>query len=504
MAIESGEGGRVQGVPYDHGGVSGTYYVGSNLLENVVFTQVPWGGHAGAKRTKAIRIAACKFDHVGQLIFGECKLTAMHRYTGGLRLGQFHGVGTEYDGEMDYHGNFVSGLRHGTGVEYIRGKFACGGVYEDDERLDADTPIAQRGFSEDVVRQLKEFHPHDTLWEQVDDEQEDGDDEQEDDRNEMHNSDGDDDHNLANSESDDQSMGPSRDHESGIGTRQCNGKQAAGAQEEVVVEQRAKKTRRSRVSRRDAKKAEEDAAGFTTQTHRSYENEYGKGSLATGRRRDCAVLAAFNSMPDVLHKQGIDVPTLRKLMPNGGRTEDTAFSTLQTFFLKYNYDLKRVKKDYDVAGGSALNLLKETTGRFVVQLRVARNGQDKAPEFHCVAFNADTQKVIDNDAKMDPRCLEPSDIKSKKVALKVFKSCFKPGTIVEVNNIYEFLVATDSDCAPPPPKKQKATPSTDAKCVGGTSAGVNTDLAAQAAAREPEPPWEMHPPPHTKGLPRAV
>ena len=30
----------------------------------------------------------------------------------------------------------------------------------------------------------------------------------------------------ANSESDDQSMGPSRDHESGIGSRQCNGKQA--------------------------------------------------------------------------------------------------------------------------------------------------------------------------------------------------------------------------------------------------------------------------------------
>jgi hypothetical protein len=504
MAIESGEGGRVQGVAYDHGGVSGTYYAGSNLLENVVFTQVPWGGHAGAKRTKAIGIAACKFDHVGQLIFGECKLTATHRYTGGLRLGQFHGVGTEYDGEFDYHGNFVSGLRHGTGVEHIRGKFACGGVYEDDERLDADTPIAQRGYSEDVVRQLKEFHPHDTLWEQVDDEQEDGDDEQEDDRNEMHNSDGDDDHNLANSEPDDQSMGPSRDHESGIGSRQCNGKQAAGAQEEVVAEQRAKKTRRSRVSRRDAKKAEEDAAGFTTQTHRSYENEYGKGSLATGRRRDCAVLAAFNSMPDVLHKQGIDVPTLRKLMPNGGRTEDTAFSTLQTFFLKYNYDLKRVTEDYDVAGGPALNLLKETTGRFVVQLRAALNGQDKAPEFHCVAFNADTQKVIDNDAKMDPRCLEPSDTKSKKVALKVFKSCFKPGTIVEVNNIYEFLVATDSGCAPPPPKKQKATPSTDAKCVGGTSAGVNTDLAAQAAAREPEPPWEMHPPPHTKGLPRAV
>jgi len=148
MAIESGEGGRVQGVAYDHGGVSGTYYAGSNLLENVVFTQVPWGGHAGAKRTKAIGIAACKFDHVGQLIFGECKLTATHRYTGGLRLGQFHGVGTEYDGEFDYHGNFVSGLRHGTGVEHIRGKFACGGVYEDDERLDADTPIAQRGYSD--------------------------------------------------------------------------------------------------------------------------------------------------------------------------------------------------------------------------------------------------------------------------------------------------------------------------------------------------------------------
>ncbi len=60
MAIESGEGDRVEGVPYDHGGVSGTYYAGSNLLENVVFTHVPWGGHAaGAKRTEAIGIAAC-------------------------------------------------------------------------------------------------------------------------------------------------------------------------------------------------------------------------------------------------------------------------------------------------------------------------------------------------------------------------------------------------------------------------------------------------------------
>jgi hypothetical protein len=89
---------------------------------------------------------------------------------------------------------------------------------------------------------------------------------------------------------------------------------------------------------------------------------------------------------------------------------------------------------------------------------------------------------------LDPRCLQRSDTTSKKKALEVFKSFFKPGTIVEVHNIYEFLASTGSGCAPPPPKKQKATPSTDAKCVGGTSAGVNTDLAAQAAAREPELP----------------
>jgi hypothetical protein len=83
---------------------------------------------------------------------------------------------------------------------------------------------------------------------------------------------------------------------------------------------------------------------------------------------------------------------------------------------------------------------------------------------------------------MDPRCLEPSDTKSKTKALKVFKSFFKPGTIVEVSNIYEFLVATDPDCAPPPPKKQNTTPSDVTKCLDGTSVDVNTGLAVQAAA----------------------
>jgi hypothetical protein len=328
-------------------------------------------------------------------------------------------------------------------------------------------PIAQRGYSEDTVRALKElFNPErdDSFWDQEDA----GDDEHEDDGN----NDGDDDHDLANSESDDQSMGPKGDHNSGIDSAQCNG-------------QKAKMTRSQR---RNHKKAGKAAGGFTTQTHRSYENEHGSGSLATGKLRDCAVLAAFNSMPDALHKRGIDVSMLRQLMPNGGRTQDTAFSTLQTFFLEYNYDLKCVTEDYRLGGGPALNLLNKTTGHFLVQLRVALNVHDKQPAWHCVAFNAHIQKVIDNDAKMDPRCLQRSDTTSKKKALEVFKSFFKPGIIVEVHNIYEFLASTGSGCAPPPPKKQKATPSTDAKCVGGTSAGVNTDLAAQAAAREPELP----------------
>jgi hypothetical protein len=328
-------------------------------------------------------------------------------------------------------------------------------------------PIAQRGYSEDTVRALKElFNPErdDSFWDQEDA----GDDEHEDDGN----NDGDDGHDLANSESDDQSMGPKGDHNSGINSAQCNG-------------QKAKMTRSQR---RNHKKAGKAAGGFTTQTHRSYENEHGNGSLATGKLRDCAVLAAFNSMPDALHKRGIDVSMLRQLMPNGGRTQDTAFSTLQTFFLEYNYDLKCVTEDYRLGGGPALNLLNKTTGHFLVQLRVALNVHDKQPAWHCVAFNAHIQKVIDNDAKMDPRCLQRSDTTSKKKALEVFKSFFKPGTIVEVHNIYEFLASTGSGCAPPPPKKQKATPSTDAKCVGGTSAGVNTDLAAQAAAREPELP----------------
>ena len=191
MAIESGEGDRVEGVPYDHGGVSGTYHAGSNLLESVVFTQVPWGGRAawgeaGAKRTEAIGIAACKFDDDGQLIFGECEITATHSYTGGLRLGQFHGFGTEYDGDtasydgelVVYKGHFEGGRQRGCGVEFINERFAVGGVYENDELLDAGMPIARRGFSADVVRQLKEIYPHDTLWEQVDGEQEDGDDEE--------------------------------------------------------------------------------------------------------------------------------------------------------------------------------------------------------------------------------------------------------------------------------------------------------------------------------------
>ena len=268
-------------------------------------------------------------------------------------------------------------------------------------------------------------------------------------------------------------MGPKGDHNSGINSAQCNGKKVTGAQ---MNGRGVSKKTRSRSSRRNAKKADKAAGGFTTQTHRSYEKEHGKGSLATGKRRDCAVLAAFTSMPDALHERGIDVPMLRKLMPNDGRTQDTAFSTLQTFFLENNCDLKCVTEDYRVDGGPAMNLLKEKSGRFVVQLRVALNGQDKDPDWHCVAFNADTQKVIDNDAKMDPRCLESSDTESPKKALEVFKSFFKPGTVVEVHSTYEFLASTGSGCAPPPPKKQKAAPSTDAKCVGGTSAGVNTGL----------------------------
>jgi hypothetical protein len=46
--------------------------------------------------------------------------------------------------------------------------------------------------------------------------------------------------NLASPEPADQSMEPSRDHESAIGMGQCNGKQATDAQEEEVVEQNKK------------------------------------------------------------------------------------------------------------------------------------------------------------------------------------------------------------------------------------------------------------------------
>jgi hypothetical protein len=465
MAIESGEGDRVEGVPYDHGGVSGTYYAGSNLLENVVFTQVPWGGHAaGAKRTEAIGIAACKFDHVGQLIFGECKLTATHRYTGGLRLGQFHGFGTEYDGDteydgplhktrsmMVYKGHFEGGRQRGCGVEFVNGRFTVGGLYEDDELLDAGTPIARRGFSADVVRQLKEIYPHDTQWEQVDDEQEDGDDEQEDDRNEMHNSDRD----LASPEPADQRMEPSRAHECGRPSGQCNGKRAAGAQEEEAARSKKKKPRKQRTGAagRAKQKAVKAVAGFKKQSRASFEKEHGKGSIVSGKRRDCLIVAAWHITPDTLREQGVTRAMLRKLMPGDGRTQDTAFSALQAFYREYNYGLNCVTADYAVAGGPALSLLKKTAGRFLVQLRLAVSDHDTNPAWHCVAYNADIQKVIDNDATS--RCLEASDTSSKKKAHEAFKSFVEEGLIVRVTNIYE-LVAADSDCSPPPPKQPRA------------------------------------------------
>jgi hypothetical protein len=418
-------------------GISSAHFTGSvahnghrldgGVLGNVAFERVPFDPNR-THDMPPCSITACRFDVNSQLTHGDCEFEGGLRYVGGLKDGLYHGRGDETDTTLNgvFKGNFVRGLASGPGVYFVKGLFDAGGLY-DGVLVDCETPIAQRGYTEDTVRALKElFNPErdDSFWDQEDA----GDDEHEDDGN----NDGDDGHDLANSESDDQSMGPKGDHNSGINSAQCNGQQAVGEQENG---RGVSKKPRSRSRRRNAKKADEAAGGFTTQTHRSYEIQYGKGSLATGKRRDCAVLAAFNSMPDALHEQGIDVPMLRRLMPNGGRTQDTAFSTLQTFFLEYNYDLKCVTEGCRLEGGPALNLLKKTTGRFVVQLRVALNGHDKEPDWHCVAFNADTQKVIDNDAKMDPRCLEPSDTKSKTKALKVFKSFFKHGTIVEVNNI---------------------------------------------------------------------
>jgi hypothetical protein len=193
---------------------------------------------------------------------------------------------------------------------------------------------------------------------------------------------------------------------------------------------------RSSSARRDSRKQHTDGAGYTDLHRTEFIEQHGSQSLATGDLRTCVVDAGWNATPED-DRSSISHSELVSIVPGDGRSLDTSFDSLNVFYGKHGLYFDRVTEKYSIKGGPALNLLKNETGRFVVQLRITIDQKDNNPAWHCVAYTG--ALVIDNDAGTTIKIVEPRDRQNKKAAHAVFTSFFKPGVVVRLTNIYELV-----------------------------------------------------------------
>ena len=192
---------------------------------------------------------------------------------------------------------------------------------------------------------------------------------------------------------------------------------------------RKQKTGAERRAIRAAKRAREEDGGYTDKGRMAFKKE--GGTLVTGNERSCVPDALFLLLSLSI---SVSVETVRAIMPDGP-DQNTKFSVADKFVKQFGLTLKRVTGtfNYGVKGGTALSLLR-TKGLFIVQLRIAYNKDDKAPDLHCIAYDGSTLR--DNYQRAKVKELDSTDRSCSENARKVFDS-FSPGLEVRIKNVYE-------------------------------------------------------------------
>jgi len=182
----------------------------------------------------------------------------------------------------------------------------------------------------------------------------------------------------------------------------------------VTVEDGGKRKRKISGAQRRAKK-----------TAKMREKDGGKGTCVPDAL--CMLLQSL-SIP-------VDKEMVRSIMPSDP-DKNTRFVAADEYVRQFGFTLQRVTKRFMQKGGVALALL-QTSGHFVVQLRITNEKSDGDPDLHCVAYDGKT--VRDNYMYSKVKELDEGDTASPEDANDVFNSLVNKGLIVRIKNVYELV-----------------------------------------------------------------
>ena len=143
--------------------------------------------------------------------------------------------------------------------------------------------------------------------------------------------------------------------------------------------------------------------------------------LTAGNQQSCMTDAIENAMKMHGCPEGrISTARMRALaIPKLGNVLQASWASCEDALQKLGlpYTLTEVTARFQ-GGPPMLNLLRATSGTFVVGLLVEVEGKKNA---HCVAFSATAGKLVDNGSKTKPVYIEDKDKQGKKAARNVFR-----------------------------------------------------------------------------------
>lgn len=143
--------------------------------------------------------------------------------------------------------------------------------------------------------------------------------------------------------------------------------------------------------------------------------------LTAGSQQSCMTDAIENGMKmDGYDESKISTARLRNVaIPKLGNVLQATWASSMTALRKLNLPYQLVEVTTRFQGGPPmLNLLRTTSGVFVVGLLVEIEGKKNA---HCVAFSASLGKLLDNGSKTRPVYIEEKDKRGKKAARDAFR-----------------------------------------------------------------------------------